>query len=75
MNKQQALEQARQLGKTHGRTDFNAKGYVGVVDVVSECPAIGQWLDTLTTNPRQFNEAHAQVWQAYSVGYAETLPR
>jgi hypothetical protein len=71
--KDQALEQARQYGRTHGRTDFNAKGYVGVVDVVDECPSVGQWLDTLTADPHQFNEAHAQVWQAYSAGYTEGL--
>lgn len=70
----QALQQAKELGKRDGKTDFDAKGYVGVVDVVDQCPAARDWLDTLTHDPHAFNEAHAQMWQAYSDGYEETRP-
>lgn len=72
--KDQALAQARQMGQDHGRTDFNARGYVQVTDVVSECNLAGQWLDTLTNDPHAFNEAHAELWQAYSAGYLAALP-
>lgn len=71
--KQQALQQAKKLGERDGATDLNAKGYVSVVDVVDQCPAVGEWLDTLTSDPHAFNEAHAATWQAYSQGYTKTL--
>lgn len=67
--KQQALRQAQELGENHGKIDFNARGYVDVVDVVSSCGGVGEWLDTLISDPHAFNEAHAEISQAYHQGY------
>lgn len=75
MGKKKALAQAHALGEKDGATDFNAKGYVGVVDVVDQCPAVGAWLDTLTHDQHAFNEAHAETWQAYSQGYTKALKK
>lgn len=71
--KEQALSQAGQLGIDHGKTDFNQTGMVSIVDVVSECSLVGDWLDTLTSDPHAFNEAHAEIWNAYSARYQEAL--
>lgn len=75
MGKKEALVQARKLGERDGATDINAKGYVGVVDVVDQCPDVGEWLDTLTSDPHAFNEANSATWQAYSQGYSATLKK
>lgn len=66
---QQALQEAREIGRRHGNARLRDGLVIGVVDVVNECNACGEWLDTLVTDPHAFNEAHTAIWQAYSAGY------
>lgn len=67
--KQQALQQAQELGQRYGQRNLEDGIVISVVDVVDECPACGEWLDTLTADAHQFNEAHAEIYNAYSTGY------
>lgn len=69
--KGQALNQAHSLGVQDGAVDLNTTGMVGVVDVVDQCPLVGQWLDFLISNPAAFNQAHIEIAQEYARGYAE----